>query len=58
METTDPQTTAAADFVCTGMDVPIGPWGAEEVAFWTGTERYQPWKDVAAFFRVKDPAHG
>jgi hypothetical protein len=40
-----------ADEVCTGMDVPIGPWGAEEVAYWTGTPRYQPWKDVAAFFR-------
>jgi len=39
------------DEVCTGMDVPTGPWGAEEVAFWTGTPRYQPWKDVAAFFR-------
>jgi len=37
--------------ICTGMDVPIGPWGAEEVAFWTGTAHYQPWKDVAAFFR-------
>jgi hypothetical protein len=23
----------------------------EWVAFWTGTPRYQPWKDVAAFFR-------
>lgn len=45
------QTTADEYWVCTGMDIPIGPWGAEEIAFWTGTERYQPWKDVAAFFR-------
>lgn len=37
-----------------GMDVPTGMWGAEEVAFWTGTARYQPWKDVAAFFRSKE----
>ena len=34
-----------------GMDVPLpGAWRPEDVAFWTGTERYQPWKDVAAFF--------
>jgi hypothetical protein len=35
----------------TGMDVPTEPWTAEDVAFWTGTARYQPWKDIAAFFR-------
>ena len=35
----------------TGMDVPTEPWSAEDIAFWTGTPRYQPWKDVAAFFR-------
>lgn len=35
-----------------GMDVPLaGTWGPEDEAFWTGTERYQPWKDVASFFR-------
>ena len=33
------------------MDVPTEPWSAEDIAFWTGTPRYQPWKDVAAFFR-------
>jgi hypothetical protein len=54
------------DAVCTGMDVPCGHrqptsypnayWGPEDVAFWTGTDRYQPWKDVAVFFRVKDTA--
>lgn len=38
-----------------GMDVPLlDAWGPEDVAFWTGTCRYQPWKDVAAFFRVQD----
>ncbi len=35
----------------TGMDVPIGPWADEEIAFWSGTKRYQPWKDIAGFFR-------
>lgn len=35
---------------CTGMDVPIDPWTAEDVAFWTATPTYQPWKDVAALF--------
>lgn len=39
---------------CTGMDVPIGPWGDEEVAFWTGTARYQPWKDVSSFFKCQE----
>jgi hypothetical protein len=39
------------DEVCTGMDVPDGTWGEDDIAFWTGTARYQPWKDVAAFFR-------
>jgi hypothetical protein len=32
------------------MDVPIDPWTAEDVAFWTATPTYQPWKDVAALF--------
>jgi len=41
----------AQEGVCTGMDLPIGPWGEIEVAFWIGTARYQPWKDVAAFFK-------
>lgn len=41
------------DEVCTGMDVPVDVWGPDDVAFWTGTERYQPWKDVAAFFKVR-----
>lgn len=39
--------------VCTGMDVPT-KWTAEDAAYWTGTARYQPWKDVAAFFRVTE----
>lgn len=40
------------DEVCIGMDVPLaGSWGPEDVRFWTGTVRYQPWKDVAGFFR-------
>ena len=42
--------------VCFGLDIPVGPWTAEDVAFWTGTPRYQPWKDVAAFFRGNHPA--
>jgi hypothetical protein len=25
----------------------------EWVAFWTGTPRYRPWKDVASFFRER-----
>jgi hypothetical protein len=29
----------------------LNPWTAEDIAFWTGTPTYQPWKDVAAFFR-------
>ena len=37
--------------VCTGMDVPRKRWDKEDVKFWTGTKYYQPWKDVAAFFR-------
>jgi hypothetical protein len=36
---------------CIGMDVPCDPWTAEDVRFWNGTKSYQPWKDVAAFFR-------
>lgn len=36
---------------CTGMDIPTEPWTAEDVAFWSGSARYQPWKDVAAFFK-------
>jgi D-ribose pyranose/furanose isomerase RbsD len=40
------------DAILCGMDVPVpGSWSAEDVAFWTGTPHYQPWKDVAAFFR-------
>ena len=39
------------DEVCTGMDVPIDRWTDEDVAFWTGSPTYQPWKDVADFFR-------
>lgn len=35
----------------TGMDVPTEPWTAADTAFWSGTARYQPWKDVAALFR-------
>jgi len=35
----------------TGMDVPIDPWTKADAAYWTATARYQPWKDVAAFFR-------
>lgn len=45
------------DFV-TGFDVPDEPWSAETVAFWTGTVHYQPWKDVAAFFREDQQQHG
>ena len=40
------------DDVCFGMDVPTEPWTAEDVRFWTATKTYQPWKDVAAFFRA------
>lgn len=40
--------------VSIGMDVPTEPWTAEDVKFWTGTKRYQPWKDVAAFFKPDD----
>jgi hypothetical protein len=36
------------------MDVPTGPWGEAEIVFWSGTKRYQPWKDVAAFFRTRE----
>lgn len=37
-----------------GMDAPLpGTWGSEDIAFWTGTACYQPWKDVASFFRVE-----
>lgn len=35
----------------TGMDIPDSKWTAEDAAFWTGTKHYQPWKDVAAFFK-------
>lgn len=42
------------DDVCTGMDVPIAPWTQEDITFWTGTKTYQPWKDVAAFFKKED----
>jgi len=50
------QTTARRSYpldeeCCTGMDVPTQRWTAEDTAFWTGTPHYQPWKDVAAFFR-------
>ena len=38
------------------MDVPLaGTWSAEDAAFWTGTRTYQPWKDVAVFFRGTKP---
>jgi hypothetical protein len=37
----------------TGMDVPTAPWTAEDVAYWTGTARYEPWRDVAALFRTR-----
>lgn len=40
--------------VCFGMDVPCDPWTAEDIAFWTGTRRYEPWKDVAAFFKTRN----
>jgi hypothetical protein len=40
------------DTFCTGFDVPDREaWGPAEVAFWTSTPIYQPWKDVAAYFR-------
>lgn len=40
-----------------GMDVPSADtWGSEDVAFWTGTARYQPWKDVTAFFKESNHA--
>lgn len=42
--------------ICTGMDAPCDPWTAEDVAFWTGSRTYQPWKDVAAFFRETERA--
>ncbi len=42
------------DGVCTGMDIPFGRWTAADVAYWTGTPRYQPWKDVAALFRERE----
>lgn len=56
----DHQTTARLPYPLdgdcfVGMDVPrSGAWGSEDAAFWTGTERYQPWKDVASFFRMQD----
>lgn len=41
------------------MDVPIDPWTAEDVRFWTQTPtRYCPWKDVARFFSPLDKAPG
>lgn len=43
------------EYIVCGMDVPCGPWTAEDAAFWTGTARYQPWRDVAAFFRDSTP---
>jgi hypothetical protein len=43
--------TDAAPSICTGFDVPVDPWTTEDIAFWTGSPRYQPWKDVAQFFR-------
>lgn len=43
------------DGVSTGMDIPIGRWTAGDVAFWTSTSRYTPWRDVAAFFRDTQP---
>lgn len=45
----------ACDEVCCGMDVPSDPWTAEDVAFWSGSPTYQPWKDVAAYFRGTEP---
>ena len=33
----------------------LNPWTAEDVAFWTGTATYQPWKDVAAYFKGTEP---
>jgi hypothetical protein len=39
------------DTFCSGFDVPDREaWGPVEVAFWTSTPTYQPWKDVAAYF--------
>jgi len=35
----------------TGMDVPTDPWTAEDVRYWTGSARYEPWRDVAELFR-------
>lgn len=47
-----------SDEVCTGMDVPdLSSWTAEDIAFWTGTARYQRWKDVAAFFKCQERGH-
>lgn len=39
------------DDCVTGMDVPTNRRSEEDIAFWTGTPSYQPWRDVAAFFR-------
>ena len=33
----------------------LNPWTEEDIAFWTGTSTYQPWKDVAAFFKGSIP---
>jgi len=37
--------------ICTGFDVPTDPLTADDIAFWTGSPHYQPWKDVTDFFR-------
>lgn len=44
------------DEVCCGFDIPIKPWGPEDIAFWTGSARYCPWKDVAVFFQGTEPS--
>lgn len=42
----------------TGMDVPTERWTKEDAAYWTGTARYQPWRDVADLFRPKGDEAG
>ena len=41
--------------VIDGFDIPMTRWTEEDIAFWTGTSTYQPWKDVSAFFKGSVP---
>jgi len=36
--------------------IKLNPWTEEDIKFWIGNEHYQPWKDVAQFFKDIDNA--